>query len=545
MPIVIPAQAGIQKGTAGLHPGTLDSRLRGNDGEQLAVNGYHRFLQSLRQNVRENVMKKLSPFVFLSAAMGLATTLIAGPAVGQAKQDTPAKRVLIVTGQDYPGHKWRLTAPVLSEALGQDSRMQVNVVEEPKFLASPELNDYDAIVLHFMDWEQPDPGPEARANLKRFVEGGKGLFIVHFACGAFQEWPEFRNLAGRIWDPELRGHDPYGEFRVDIADTQHPITQGLKSFETVDELYTCLVGDRPVELLATARSKVDGKDYPMAFAFSYGKGRVFNSPLGHDTGAISNPAVAELFRRGCAWAAGLAPVPPRKKVVLIAGKPSHKEGEHDWDKDAKLLKHCLDTSANAGHIKTEIYFDGWPSAPDALDDADTIVLLSDGLDSHPLARADRLEKIRTLMNRGCGLVCIHYAVAPPEGNEPEFLDWIGGYWQRGYSKNPINTAEVSPATPEHPICRGWKAFTAHDEFYYRIRFREHDKRLVPIMTAMLPKDDPQREILAWAVQREDGGRGFGFTGGHFHKNWRIEPFRKMALNAILWTAKAELPENGK
>ena len=253
-------------------------------------------------------MNKLSRFFILAAMLGLLISSTTAPAAELDNQDVRAKRVLIVTGQDYPGHKWRLTAPVLAEALRQDSRMKVTVVEEPKFLASPELSQYDVIVLHFMDWEQPDPGPLARANLKRFVEDGKGLFIVHFACGAFQDWPEFQNLAGRVWDPELRGHDPHGKFRVEITAPDHPITRGLKPFDTVDELYTCLAGDRPVEILATARSKVDGKDYPMAMAFSYGKGRVFNSPLGHDVKAIETPAVGELFRRGCAWAAGLVPV---------------------------------------------------------------------------------------------------------------------------------------------------------------------------------------------------------------------------------------------
>ena len=219
-----------------------------------------------------------------------------------------AKRVLIVTGQDYPGHKWRETAPVLAKALSADPRMQVTVTEDPKSLASPELMQYDAVVLHFMNWEQPDPGPDARANLKRFVEGGKGLVLVHFACGAFQGWDEFRNLAGRSYDPKLPPHDPFGAFRVEIADKEHPITKGIQPFETTDELYTCLAGDRPVDVLATAKSKVDGKDYPMAFAFAYGAGRVFHSPLGHDAAALANPPVAELFRRGCAWAAGAPPV---------------------------------------------------------------------------------------------------------------------------------------------------------------------------------------------------------------------------------------------
>ncbi len=217
------------------------------------------------------------------------------------------KRVLIVTGIDYPGHLWRETAPVLQKDIAADTRLSVEVTEDPAFLASSELHQFDAVVLHFMNWEQPDPGEEARANLKRFVEGGKGLCLVHFACGAFQAWPEFADLAGRVWDPQLRGHDPFGMFLVDIVDQEHPVTKGLKSFETTDELYTCLTGDRPISILASSRSVVDGKDYPMAFVFTYGKGRVFHSPLGHDAAALSNPSVAELFRRGTAWVAGLAP----------------------------------------------------------------------------------------------------------------------------------------------------------------------------------------------------------------------------------------------
>jgi hypothetical protein len=220
--------------------------------------------------------------------------------------------VLIVTGIDHPAHDWRQTAPALAEVLGGDPRMRVRVVEDPHFLDSTALTRYNVVVLHFMNWEQPAPGPAARANLSEFVRAGKGLFIVHFGCGAFQDWPEFANLAGRIWDPKARPHDPKGVFRVDIADANHPITRGMRPFETDDELYTCLTGNLKIRVLATARSKVDGLDYPVAFVFEYGKGRVFHSSLGHDVKAIRNPNVAELFRRGCAWAAGLPVETPEK-----------------------------------------------------------------------------------------------------------------------------------------------------------------------------------------------------------------------------------------
>lgn len=245
------------------------------------------------------------------ALAALLLTLPSNAAESSAvRPETPAHaRVLLVTGVDYPGHPWRETTPVLAAHLRQDPRLAVTVIEDPHLLDSAALSTYDAVILHFMNWETPAPGPAARNNLRRFVEGGKGLVLVHFACGAWQDWPEFKNLAGRAWDPKLRGHDPRGPFTVRFRDPAHPVTAGLQDFETDDELYTCLAGDAPIRVLATARSKVDELEYPMAFVRDYGRGRVFHSPLGHDAKALRPEAVGTLFRRGTAWAAGLSPVP--------------------------------------------------------------------------------------------------------------------------------------------------------------------------------------------------------------------------------------------
>ena len=201
---------------------------------------------------------------------------------------------------------------MLAAALRQDPRLEVCTVEDPGFLDSTAIGKYDLILLHFQNWEQPGPGERARENLRQFVEGGKGVALVHFACGAwFGEWPEFSKLAGRAWagpGPGVRQHDPFGTFRVELVRPETPILRGMKDFDTPDELYTCLVGDHPIEILAQAKSKVDGKYYPMAFVSRYGKGRTFHCVLGHDTKSLSVPQVQELYRRGCAWAAGLAPV---------------------------------------------------------------------------------------------------------------------------------------------------------------------------------------------------------------------------------------------
>lgn len=223
--------------------------------------------------------------------------------------DAPRKaQVLILTGNEYPGHKWKETAPLLAQFLAEDPRLVTTVNEDVMFLASPKIQQYDTIVLNYMNWKTPDPGDEVHAGLQRFVSSGKGLALVHFACGAFQGWPEFEKIAGRVWNPKFRGHDPRGPFIVDIADAQHPITRGLKSFEIEDELYTCLDGTPPIHVIAKATSKVDQKDYPMAFVLTYGQGRVFHCVLGHDVKALSTPAAQELYRRGTAWSAGLPPV---------------------------------------------------------------------------------------------------------------------------------------------------------------------------------------------------------------------------------------------
>jgi len=239
-----------------------------------------------------------------------------------------------------------------------------------------------------------------------------------------------------------------------------------------------------------------------------------------------------------------APETDTRKVVFIAGKPTHGEGTHEWDKDAQFLKQCLEGAVNIEPLAIDIHYNGWPDNPADLDDADAIVFLTDGYQMHPLNEPGRMAKIHELAKRGVGLAFLHYSVEPPEGKEADFIEWMGGCYERGYSQNPINTVAVAPVKNDHPICRGCGGYVAEDEWYFDIRLRSEDPRVVPLLIGNLPPWDPKEKVLAWATTRDDGGRGFGFSGGHYHKNWHMEPFRKMILNAILWVAKAEVPEAG-
>ncbi|HEX5270173.1 MAG TPA: ThuA domain-containing protein, partial [Gemmataceae bacterium] len=248
--------------------------------------------------------------------------------------------------------------------------------------------------------------------------------------------------------------------------------------------------------------------------------------------------------------------PPTKTIVLIAGAKSHGPGEHEYEKGARLLAHCINTSPNLKGFKAEVYTDGWPKDEKVLDNAATVLLFSDGSDrdekAHPLLRETRLATMAKLMERGVGFVAIHYTVFVPNKRAgDDFLDWCGGYfdYQSGpkpsgwYSKIKTCTGQVDIATPKHPVSRGLKPFELREEFYYNMRLAPADRGLVPILSVAIP-DEKERQVVAWAVERKNGGRGFGYTGGHFHKNWQDENVRRMVLNALVWTAHGEVPEGG-
>ncbi|MBB6052798.1 ThuA domain-containing protein [Armatimonas rosea] len=212
-------------------------------------------------------------------------------------------RVQILTGKHHPAHNWQQTTPALQEILGTDTRVQTTVCENPEAL---ELARTDVLVLNYCNWESPSLSPAKRTQLLEFVRRGGGLVLVHFANGAWRDWPEyFGGLARRVWVDGKANHDAYGPFTVTVAQPTHRLTAGLPtSFPTTDELYCSQVGELAVEPLLTARSKVTGKDEPLAYVYSEGKGRIFQTLLGHDAGALRTPAHAELIRRAVAWVGG-------------------------------------------------------------------------------------------------------------------------------------------------------------------------------------------------------------------------------------------------
>lgn len=259
--------------------------------------------------------------------------------------------------------------------------------------------------------------------------------------------------------------------------------------------------------------------------------------------------------------AGEQAPPARKKVVLIAGKKSHGpegNGIHDYPWSVRLLKVMLDNSNVKEKLRVEFHLDGWPKDPVTLDDADTIMVISDGRDGDKYEEAPHLQSearvaaVEKQIRRGCGFMTFHFSTFAPDKYAAQMLNWSGGYfdWEtdgarKWYSAITTLDTEVALASPDHPVLRGCKPFKMKEEFYYNIRFNPTDKALKPLLTVpALAGREPDGRVVAWARERDDGGRGFGTTCGHFYDNWKHADFRKMILNAIAWTGRAEVPEGG-
>jgi type 1 glutamine amidotransferase len=253
--------------------------------------------------------------------------------------------------------------------------------------------------------------------------------------------------------------------------------------------------------------------------------------------------------------------PAKKKIVFVAGRPSHPAGEHEHRAGCMLLADHLNKSGLP--LEAEVVTNGWPQDEKVFDGAAAVVIYSDGGGGHPAMQ--HLAKLKELADSGVGIGCIHYAVEVPKGEGGKtFLDVIGGYFESNWSVNPHWDASFKPA--KHEISRGISDFKIRDEWYYHMRFREKMEGVTPILTDLPPKESLSRpdgahsgnpavreavlekkepQHVMWAFERSGGkSRAFGFTGGHFHKNWKNDDHRGIVLNAITWMAHVEVPKNG-
>lgn len=258
-----------------------------------------------------------------------------------------------------------------------------------------------------------------------------------------------------------------------------------------------------------------------------------------------------------------------KKLVLIAGRPSHPPGMHEFRAGMLLFQKCLEKFPG---LRVVVATNGWPTKivdgkpvddNSVFEGAAAVVIYADGGGGHPALQGNRTALFDQLARNGVGLGFAHYGVEVPSGDPGAAMHrWVGGYYEHQYSVNPM-WKPAFDTFPDHPVTRGVKPFATHDEWYFNMRWVPSGKGVTPILVAK-PSDTVRKgpyvhpagpydhivaasgrsETMMWVYDRGNGGRGFGFTGGHTHRNWSDPNQRKVLLNALVWLAGLEVPANG-
>ncbi|MBP7140991.1 MAG: ankyrin repeat domain-containing protein [Opitutaceae bacterium] len=249
-----------------------------------------------------------------------------------------------------------------------------------------------------------------------------------------------------------------------------------------------------------------------------------------------------------------------KRILFVAGEKSHAPGAHEFPAGSGLLANALNASGLG--VAAEVS-PGWPGDIAALERADLIVLYSDGLERH-VARG-KGGWLRARMERGKALAVLHFALEPP-ADDPELrallLDATGACFEVNWSVNPIWILKGAPDRA-NVAARGVATLNVEDEWYYHLRLRDRPPFPLSLLSAVPPveslgQDGPRSgnpmvrlalerkepQLLAWTYTTARGARGFGFTGGHFHRNWYNDDFRRLVLNALVWCCGLDVPAGG-
>lgn len=237
------------------------------------------------------------------------------------------------------------------------------------------------------------------------------------------------------------------------------------------------------------------------------------------------------------------------KIVLLAGAPSNRPGQHEYFAGCALLMHWLKSVPGVAPV---LVAEGWPKDESILDGARAVLLFMDGGAKLAFLEPARLERLRALAAAGTGLAVLHQAVDCPPELAGDFKNWFGAVFQSDIGCRGHWDVRFE-AIPGHDITRGLVPFELpKDGWLYNMHFASSG--VTPLLSCQMPDSSRKtahakahagrEEVVAWAYERPDGGRSFGFTGCDLHANWAEANQRRLLLNALLWTARLPVPDLG-
>ncbi|MBL9134299.1 MAG: ThuA domain-containing protein [Verrucomicrobiales bacterium] len=458
-------------------------------------------------------------------------------------------RALILSGRN--NHDWRTTTPFLKQLMLDSGRFDVRVAEATDGLTEQTLAPYDVMI---MDYGGPRWGEVTEKAIESLVRAGKGFVTIHGASYHFSgldvitdghrpvgrkepAWPAFRRLVGCGWDamPAKGYHGPRHTFAVKITQPDHPIVQGMPdSFPATDELYHGMAVTPEATVIATAFSASErggtGNPEPMLVVSEFGKGRCFYTALGHETPAMWEPGFRSTFLRGVEWAAtGKVTLPPDAGWSTQGNDPVRVlvvTGGHDYDPSFYTVfegapgirwRH---TGSNQEAFRSDLRAS-----------VDVLVLfdLSQDLD------ATGRRHLQTFVESGKGLVVLHHALADYSSWEWWWKEVVGGrYVLKEEPGFPASTyqhdqwLEITPAVA-HPVVGDLGPMRFLDETYRQVW---HAPGIQPLLKTSNPTSD---EVIAW-ISPWKKSRVVALQPGHDQQSHRHPAYRRLVLNAILWSA---------
>lgn len=241
-----------------------------------------------------------------------------------------------------------------------------------------------------------------------------------------------------------------------------------------------------------------------------------------------------------AWATSIALAGEPKRVLLLGQKRDHPPASHEYMAGMKVLGKLLEGVPGL-ELSIHNADEPWKDGPELLGKADGIVMFLGEGSRWEQTDPKRLKALKDLAARGGAVVGIHWAIGGKDARYiPVHLELMGGCHGGPDRKYTFAETDIKVVDPQHPITFGIHDFRLRDEYYYRLKFARTGT-VRPLLTAAI---EGRAETAAWAFQRPDGGRSFGFCAMHYHHNWKIPACRRLIAQAVLWTLKLPIPKQG-